>query len=320
MSINNNVAAQIDTEKRSFNWRDWLVYFVLIFLVILFTVLRPIFISGGNLQNIGRQTAMVSIMAFGMTFVITAGHIDLSVGSILGLSGLATAGMMSAGTNIVVASIVGLLIGALTGLINGILVAKMNIPSFLATLGTMTIGRGLALTVTGTKSVMINKGQFLRLWGASDIAGIPTSILWTALAFIICGWLYHYTKIGNHVKAVGGNRNAALYSGVKVDKTVIIVFVICGILAAVAGLIMAARLKNGRPEVGEGMELDTIAAVVLGGTAMSGGRGNIPNTLIGSLIMGVIVNGLLLLGFQANIQKIFKGIIIIAAVALSEKR
>jgi len=308
-----------DLEKKKFNWRNWLVYFVLVAMVILFTILSKSFLTPDNVANIGRQTAMVSIMAFGMTFVITTGGIDLSVGSVLGLTGLAAAGMMYAGLGYIPATLVALGIGALVGLVNGFLIAKVKIPAFLVTLGTMSILRGLSLTITATKSVIITDETFVAFWGAGDFAGIPTSVIWTLLAFLICGWLYHFTTFGNYVKAVGGNVTAARYSGIKVEKIIFLVYIISGILSAVAGLIMAARLKNGRPEVGEGMEMDAIAAAVLGGTSMSGGRGNILNTLIGSLIIGIILNGLILLGFQTNVQKIFKGLIIIAAVAASEK-
>lgn len=310
---------ELEKNKSKFIWQNWLVFFVLIFLVILFSLLSDRFMSSENIANIGRQTAMTSIIAFGMTFVITTGGIDLSVGAILGLSGLAVAGMMYSGMNYILASAVALSIGASVGIINGFLVANVRIPAFLVTLGTMSILRGIALTITGTKSVIITDQAFISFWGAGDIAGIPTSIIWTLLALIVCGWLYHFTSFGNYVKSVGGNETAAKYSGINTRKIMFLVFVISGILSAVAGMIMAARLKNGRPEVGAGMEMDAIAAVVLGGTVMSGGKGNILNTLIGSLIIGIVLNGLIILGLQQNVQLFIKGVIIIAAVATSEK-
>jgi ribose transport system permease protein len=184
----------------------------------------------------------------------------------------------------------------------------------------MQIARGLALTVTNTKAVIIINNIFPKVWGAGSFMGISTSILWTALFFGVCIWLYHFTYFGNYVKAVGGNETAATYTGIKVDKIKILVFVIAGFLSAVAGLLMAARLKSGRPEVGGGMELDAVAAVILGGTPLLGGRGKIVNTLVGSLIMGIIINGLIILGVQSNIQQIIKGAIIIAAVSLNNKQ
>jgi len=315
MSSENLVAI----ERKQFNWRDWFVYFVLAGLIIAFGILNKAFLTPENFESIGRQTAMVSIVAFGMTFIITSGNIDLSVGSIVGLAGTATAMFMQAGVSIYASSIFGILIGTGFGLINGLLVAKAKIPAFLVTLGTMGIARGLALLLTNTKAVIIISDTFARLWGAGSTGVIPTAILWTAVIFAIAFWLYHYTTFGNHVKATGGNRKAALYSGIKIDKIIILVFVLGALMAAISGLIMAARLKSGRPEVGAGMELDAIAAVILGGTALSGGRGKIVNTLVGSLIMGIIVNGLIIMGVPSNVQQIVKGIIIIAAVSLSEK-
>ena len=161
---------------------------------------------------------------------------------------------------------------------------------------------------------------FTQFWGAGTFFGMSTAIIWTVLLFLISLFLYRFSAFGNYVKAVGGNKTASLFSGIKVDNIIIKVFVISGFFSAVAGLLMTSRLKSGRPEVGSGMELDAVAAVILGGTPLSGGRGSIFNTLIGSLIMGVIVNGLIILGIQSNVQQIIKGVIIIAAVSLSEKQ
>jgi len=306
-------------KTKSFEWRDWFVFFILFALVIMFSLLNDKFFQWGNFAAIGRQTAMTSLIAFGATFVITAGQIDLSVGSVVGLVGVVVAMALRSGLGVVEASIIGLAVGTVVGLVNGILTAKAKIPAFLVTLGTMMMVRGLALTVTNTKSVIIVNKAFTKTWGSGLFFGIPTSIMWTALFFLLCIWLYHYTYFGNYIKAVGGNNIAAKYSGIKVDKTVIFSFIIAGFLAAVAGLLMAARLKSGRPEVGFGLELDAIAAVILGGTPIFGGRGRIVNTLVGALIMGIIINGLIILGVQSNIQQIIKGAIIIAAVSLNKK-
>lgn len=307
-------------KKKKFDWHNWFVYFVLIGLIIIFASLNKVFLTAQNFESIGRQTAMVSIIAFGATFVITSGNIDLSSGSIVGLVGIITAMCLRDGMGILLASGIGILIGAVVGFINGILVAKVKLPSFLVTLGMMEIARGFALTVTNTKAVIIVEESFTRFWGAGYLGVFPVSVLWTVLFIFLAFWLYHYTVFGNHVKAVGGNNTAAMYSGIKVNRVTIWVFTIAGVMAAIAGLLMAARLKSGRPEVGSGMELDAVAAVILGGTPLSGGRGKMVNTLIGSLLMGVIVNGLIIMNVQSNIQEIIKGIIIIAAVSFSEKK
>jgi ribose transport system permease protein len=300
------------------NWRNWFIYLILIALVAVFAGLNSRFLTVQNLQNIGRQTAMVSIVALGATFVITTGHIDLSCGSTIGLVGVLSAFCLRNGLGIALASLAGILTGLLIGLFNGIVIAKLKIPAFLVTLGTMQIARGVALTVTNTKAVNIMTPGFTEFWGASSIGGFPTAIIWTIILFIVAFWLYQYNSFGNHVKAIGGNIQSSVFSGINVNKVTIYVFLIASLMSAVAGLIMAARLKSGRPEVGSGMEMDAIAAVVLGGTALSGGKGKIFNTIIGSLIIGVIINGLTIMGAQYNIQQIIKGIIIIVAVALSE--
>jgi ribose transport system permease protein len=303
-----------------FDWQDWFVYIVLLALIVIFARLNPFFFTAQNFESIGRQTAMVSIIAMGATFVITTGNIDLSCGAIVGLVGVAAASYLRAGLGIFSASLFGIAIGAFVGLINGLLVAKIQIPAFLVTLGTMGIARGIALTVTNTKAVIIMDANFTRFWGAGSFLGLPTSILWTVLFFALTFWLYQFTIFGNYVKAVGGNKTAAAFSGVRIERTTIYVFVMAGILSAIAGLLMAARLKSGRPEVGNGLELDAVAAVILGGTALSGGRGKMVNTLVGSLLMGVIINGLIIMGVQSNVQEIIKGAIIIGAVSLSKNK
>ena len=262
---------------------------------------------------------MVSLIAFGMTFVITAAQIDLSVGSIVGLVGVISTMALGWGWGLVGASLAGMLTGTIIGCVNGIITTKLKIPSFLVTLGMLGIARGISLTVTGTRTVVVYDKAFPLLWGAGDIYGFPVSILWVLLFFVIAIILYNYTVFGNYVKATGGNLTAARFSGINTDGIIIKVLTLSGFLSSIAGLLMAARLAAGRPEVGSGMELDAIAAVILGGTSLFGGKGSIVTTLIGSLIMGVISNGLVILGLESSIQMIVKGIIIIAAVSMSEK-
>jgi len=217
------------------------------------------------------------------------------------------------------ASMIGILTGVTIGLVNGLITSKAKIPAFLVTLGMLEIARGISLTLTGTRTVVVYNKTFPEIWGAGNIFHIPVSLLWVILFLVICIILYNYTIFGNHVKATGGNPLAAKFSGINTDSIIIRVFVISGFLSGIAGLIMAARLGAGRPEVGSGMELDAIAAVILGGTDLYGGRGSVINTLIGAIIMGVIANGLIIMGLGASIQMIIKGTIIIAAVSLSKK-
>lgn len=310
--------AKINLSK-NYSWRNWFIPLVLVLLVAVFSLLNKNFFSLENFGVIGRQTAMVSLIAFGMTFVITAAQIDLSVGSIVGLVGVISAMALNQGWGLVSASIAGMLTGTAIGCLNGIITTKLKIPSFLVTLGMLGIARGISLTATGTHTVVVYNKVFPLLWGAGDICGFPVSILWVLLFFAISIVLYNHTVFGNYVKATGGNLTAAKFSGINTDGIIIKVLTLSGFLSSIAGLLMAARLAAGRPEVGSGMELDSIAAVILGGTSLFGGKGSIVNTLIGALIMGVISNGLVILGLESSIQMIVKGVIIIAAVSMSEK-
>jgi ribose transport system permease protein len=305
--------------SKNYSWRNRFIYFVLVLLIVVFSLLNKSFFSLETFGVIGRQTAMVSLIAFGLTFVITAAQIDLSVGSIVGLVGVISTMALGWGWGLLGASVAGMLAGTAIGCVNGIITTKLKIPSFLVTLGMLGIARGISLTVTGTRTVVVYDKSFPMLWGAGAIYGFPVSILWVLLFFAIAIILYNYTVFGNYVKATGGNITAARYSGINTDGIIIKVLTLSGFLSSIAGLLMAARLAAGRPEVGSGMELDAIAAVILGGTSLFGGKGSIVNTLVGSLIMGVISHGLVILGLASSIQMIVKGIIIIAAVSMSEK-
>ena len=316
MEINDN-----DTKKMNFVevFRNWFVFIVLIGLVIIFSLLSNRFCSFENFMVIGRQTAVVALLAFGMTFVITAAEIDLSVGSIVGLVGMVATISLVNGAGLILSSIAGILTGTIIGLFNGIITAKLRIPSFLVTLGTLGIARGAALTVTNTKTVVLYDKSFAKFWGSGDILGIPTSIIWVLFFLLISIVVYNYTAFGNYVKATGGNKVAAKYTGINTDRIIIAVMTISGFLSGVAGLLMTARINAGRPEVGGDFNLDAVTAVILGGTRLFGGKGSIVNSLIGALIIGVISNALVILGIQSNIQMIIKGVIVIAAVSVSEK-
>jgi len=303
---------------RKTTWKDWFIYIVLVVLIIMFTILNKNFFSFSNLGNITRQAAMVSIIGFGMTFLITSANIDLSVGSVVALTGVMSAFTLKWGFGIVGASLVGLFIGVIIGLINGIIVTKVKIPSFLVTLGMLSIARGIALTITGTKAEVIYSKGFKVFWGAGELLHIPIVLLWVVLLLGISVVLYNYTIFGNHVKATGGNVVAAKFSGINTDWVVIRGFLFSGLCTAIAGLILTSRIGTGRPEIGSGLELDSIAAVILGGTSLFGGKGSVVKTLIGALIMTIITNGLIILGVEYSVQMIIKGIIIVAAVSLSE--
>jgi ribose transport system permease protein len=300
--------------------RPYMLYVAFAILLVVFSVASPYFLSIGNFLNIGRQTALVSIIAVGMTFVIIARQIDLSVGSTLALSGMSAAlAMAHLHNSWIVGAAAGIGTGALVGLINGVLTTRLAIPSFLVTLATLSAARGLAMMVTETKPVIITDDAYVRLFGEDYFAGIPAPIAWTLLAIVTGILLLHYSVYGRQIYAAGGNPTAALYSGINTRRVTTLAFVFTGMLAGLAALVLSARSHAARPDVVQGMELDVIASVILGGCSLFGGRGFILGTLLGSLIIGTLNNGLVLLGVSSALQLIIKGAIIVAAVAFTKR-
>lgn len=300
--------------------RPYAIYAAFLVLIVFFSVTSPVFFSADNFANIGRQTALVTIMAVGMTFVIITAEIDLSVASVLALAGVMSAMSMHVVNNWFVGGVVGLATGTLVGLLNGVLTTRLAIPSFLVTLGMLGVARGLAMVVTDTAPVLINNETYFNVFGEGDLFGIPVPIVWTIVVLIIGGVLLHFTTFGRKVFATGGNATAARYSGINTSRIKITAFMITGCLAGLAALILSARGHAARPDIAIGLELDVIAAVILGGTSLFGGRGAIIGTLIGSLIIGIMNNGLVLVGVNSSWQIAVKGAIIILAVAFSKKK
>lgn len=300
--------------------RPYMLYVAFLVMLVVFSLASPWFLSLDNFLNIGRQTTLVSIVAVGMTFVIIARQIDLSVASTLALSGMTAALAMSMVYNSwIVGAVAGLSTGALIGLINGLLTTQLTIPSFLVTLGTLSAARGLALMVTNTKPVIITNETYFKIFGEGSLVGIPAPILLT-LAVAGAGiLLLHYSVYGRRIYAAGGNPTAALYSGIHIKQVTTLAFVLTGTLAGLASLVLSARSHAARPDVVQGMELDVIAAVILGGCSLFGGRGFVLGTLLGSLIIGILNNGLVLLGVSSSLQLVIKGAIIVAAVAFTKR-
>ena len=299
--------------------RPYPIFVAFLALMVFFSVASPVFFSAANFANIGRQTALVTIIAVGMTFVIISAEIDLSVASILKLSGVLAAMSMQVVNNWVLGAVVGLVVGALLGLFNGLLTTRLGIPSFLVTLGMLGIAKGLAFVITDTAPVLIANETFFAVFGEGNPLGIPVPILWTVFVLVVGALLLHYSTFGRQVYATGGNAMAARYSGISTARIKIISFTLTGLLAGLASLIFAARGHAARPDFADGLELDVIAAVILGGTSLFGGRGMIIGTLIGSLIIGILNNGLVLVGVSSSWQIAVKGAIIILAVAFSKK-
>jgi ribose transport system permease protein len=306
---------------KGFEWRNYIVYFAFVGVLIYFSVslFDQGFLTSGNLLNIVRQTATISLMALAMTFVISTGEIDLSVGSITALSSLLGALALQAGFGIIGGLVAGVGIGLVVGLINGLLVTRLAIPSFLVTLGTMGAVKGFAMWVTDTAPVPIVDSTFNFIFGSGDIGPVPVLLVWTVVFTIVAHILLRKTSFGRQVLATGGNENAARFSGVKTMRIKLMVFLGTGVMAGLAGLLYAGRMSAGRFSFGEGDELSVIAAVILGGTSLFGGVGTIIGTLVGSLMIGTINNGLIIMGLDVSQQMIIKGIIIILAVAFGKK-
>lgn len=302
------------------NFSEKLIPFTgLIIIGIILSIASPYFLTINNLLAIGVQTTVIALLGIGVTFVIITSGIDLSVGSILGLSGIVTTLSMSSGLNMYSAIIVGLLAGTLAGVINGIVTAKGKIHSFIATLGMMGIARGITLLLTGGIPVSGLPAGF-DFMGSGKILGFPVPIIILILAAVVAHIVLSKTKIGRYTYAIGSNKEASLLSGINVDKYMIIVFGISGFMASLAGIVQASRLITGQPTAGTGYELDAIASAVIGGTSLLGGEGSISGTIIGALIMGVLRNGANLLNISDFIQRIVIGVIIIAAVIYDRHR
>ena len=262
---------------------------------------------------------MIVVMAVAMTFVISAGELDLSVGSTAALAALASALTMQSGYGIVSGIMAGVFCGLFVGLINGFFVTVVNIPSFLVTLGMMQFIRGLAMRVTYTKPVAISNETFNNIFGSDNIGPIPVLLVWSLAATVLGHFVLKYTPFGRELLATGGNRVAARYSGVNTSRTKLYCFIITGVAAALAGMLYSGMMQTARYSFGTGGELAAIAAVILGGTSLYGGKGSIVGTFIGALLIGTINNGLIIMGLDVSEQNMVAGAIIILAVAFGRK-
>ena len=289
-------------------------------LIVIFAIVSPVFLTPENFANIGRQTTLVSIMAVGMTLVIISGEFDLSVGAVMALAGVVAAlAMQRFGDVWIIGTVVALATGAAVGLVNGVLTTWLSIPSFLITLGSLSIARGLALLATGTRPVNILDENYYLIFGEGIVFGVPVPIIWTVIVAFVGIVLLHYSTFGRQIFATGGNATAARYTGVNTKRVKTICLVIAGLLAGLATLVITARSHAARPDAGAGIELDVIVAVILGGAALAGGRGTIIGALVGSLIIGVLNNGLNLVGVDPSLQLAVKGLIIWFAVTIGRR-
>jgi len=307
---------KIRNESEIFLRRNLGIILALLVLCIIMSVnpiTRNTFLTERNVFNVLRQISSNLYLACGMTMVIILGGIDLSVGSIIALSGCISAGcVVRYDMPIGAAIVVGILVGLVIGMFNGLVISRTTIPPFIVTLATMNIAKGFAYVYTGGSPVRVvtREWQFL---GAGHIGIVPTPVVILVIVLIITGLIMNSTKIGRHIYAVGGNMQAAAFSGINVAKTKFMVHAYSGIMAGLAGVVLASRMYSGQPTAGDGAEMDAIAAVVVGGTSMSGGTGTIGGTIIGALIIGVLNNGLNLLNVNSFWQFVVKGSVILLA-------
>jgi ribose transport system permease protein len=291
----------------------------LIVLFVSLSIASPYFLTANNLASVARQTAVFNTMALGMTIVIISGGIDLSVGSILGLSGLVGTMALERGYPIPLGVLVGLLVGTACGLANGVMVTKLRIPPFVVTLGTLGIFRGLALIISNGLPVHRIPPGFSFL-GEGNLLGVPFVVWLLVICAVAVHMILEHTRLGRYAFAIGSNKIASIYAGIPVDFHVMAVYAIGGALTGLAGMIEASRLMTGQPTAGQGYELQAIAAVVIGGGSLNGGEGSVVGTLIGAFIMGLLSNGADLLNISNYWQQVIIGSVIILAVTLDELR
>ncbi|MCP9267518.1 ribose ABC transporter permease [Xenorhabdus sp. XENO-1] len=317
-----------NTAPTSRRWltKAWLMeqksLIALLILIVVVSFLSPNFFTLNNLFNILQQTSVNAIMAVGMTLVILTSGIDLSVGSLLALTGAVAASMVGTDVNALVAVAATLALGAAIGACTGVIVAKGKVQAFIATLVMMLLLRGVTRVYTDGSPIntgFSDNADLFGWFGIGRLLGVPAPVWIMLLVFAAAWYILHHTRLGRYIYALGGNESATRLSGINVDKIKIIVYSLCGLLAALGSIIEVARLSSAQPMAGSGYELDAIAAVVLGGTSLAGGKGRIIGTLIGALILGFLNNGLNLLGISSNYQMIVKAVVILLAVLVDNK-
>ena len=303
------------------DWRQYVIYagFVVIFIFFSITLGEKGFLDPNNLLNIVRQTAMIAIMAVGMTFVLSAGEIDLSVGAVAGMTSVTTALAISK-FGLIGGICGGLLTGIVVGMVNGLLATRVGIPSFLVTLAMMGIARGSAMWVSNTAAIPILDKNYYFTFGSGNIGPVPVLLIWALIAAVIGHIVLRKTSFGRKMLATGGSETAARFTGIKTHNIKMQVLIISSVAAAFAGMLYAGRLRSGRFQLGEGDELSVIAAAVLGGTSLFGGFGSVVGSIMGALMIGLINNGLILMGLEFSQQLIARGVIILLAVTVARSR
>lgn len=297
------------------------VFFILVIEFVIFSLASKSFLTLGNILSVGRQMSFTGIAAIGMTLVMLTGGIDISVGSMLAMAGVLCAKLSAdVGLPLWIAVVITLLIGALFGLINGAAVTRLHIPALIATLATQTILKGIAYLLTNAVPVK-NLSATYKFLGQGYVFGvIPVPLIITVALYVLAWWYLDKTYLGRRVYLSGGNEEAARLSGINTKWTITGTYVFSGVFAAIAGVLMAARLGSGQPSVGSGFEMDVITATVLGGISVNGGKGKVVNVFVGACIMGVLANGMTMLNINQYLQWIINGLVLLFAVTMSNLR
>jgi inositol transport system permease protein len=297
------------------------IYIVLCLMIVISSLISPVFLRPQNLVNILRQISIVTILAFGQTMLIIAGQLDLSVGTVAGMAGIFAVVFYLYSHSLVLALLLGIIIGAAVGVVNGWIVTRFDAPAFIVTLAMQGVTWGIAFLYTKGQNVY-NIGDF-RFYGQGSLLGIPIPIIIMVIIWLLVVFLLNKTKFGRYLYAIGGNETAAEASGIQVRKTKMAAFIISGALAGLSGVVLMSRLNAGLPAVGRGYETDALMAAIIGGTSFTGGVGTATGTLVGSAIIGILNNILVLLGVQSYAQQVLKGILIVTAICIdiqSKKR
>ncbi len=292
---------------------------VLIVEIVTFTFLSPYFFTANNFANIGRAMTIVGIASVGATLVMIAGGFDLSVGSIMAASGMVAAFLVNQGQSTLIAGISALLLGSLIGVLNGFVIAYFRINPLIATLAMLSIVRGLAYVISGGSALVISEKSFLQI-GTDDFYGVPLTVWICVFLFLSVGFLMPRTRLGRYVYAIGSNSRAARFAGIRVNRWILLFYGISGITAALAGFITVSRTGTGEPSANIGAELDIITAVILGGTALTGGRGKLVGTFLALAVLGILANGLILVGVPSYWQLPVKGCVLMGAIIWGEIR
>ncbi len=321
---------------RNWSWADVVLLLlklralvVLVVLLILFAVLTPTFLTTNNLSILAKHVSINALLAVGMTFVVLTAGIDLSVGSIAGLAGMVAGGLLTVGIGghvapVWLAVLAALLVSAIVGLLNGVMVTRLGVAPFIATLGTLYIARGAALLLSNGRTfpdlagTVTHGNTGFTAIGQSFLLGIPTPVWMMVVVTAVTAVVATRTPVGRHVYAVGGNERAARLSGIRVERVVVWTYVFSALCAGLVGMIIASQLEAAHPATGESFELNAIAAVVLGGTSLMGGRGSIGGSLIGAFVIGVLADGLVMMGVSEFWQMVIKGLVIVLAVTVDQ--